>query len=233
MTNETPLSDDHNDSDTPENRAEATIIDVSNTTTNDASENNNGDSNQSDGSDSRTTTDPEETIERGKSEARRHIEQAEGETISECVDNALTTLREKFQNIAQKHQQASSKVQEHEANISNLQDTIDHLQTLNKQEDPPLVLRQWAGGIQTAVDGDLTETISDLEERVSQLKGQHTQLEEQAEKLRRGRETLKAAVYVASQTKETLPNQNATLVDTNSVPEGEADNELELDDLGL
>lgn len=147
----------------------------------------------------------QEALDRGREEARRHIQEADGDSEGEKVSNAIDTLREKHQKFVEQHQQAQARLQQTRGKRSNLEDTIDHLRDLNQQDDPPQVMRKWEGAILTAVPHDeLTDTIASLEEQHSDLSDQIGQLESREEKLRRGRETTKVALHECLRTKETL-----------------------------
>lgn len=144
--------------------------------------------------------------QRGKREARRHIQQADGATESEKVKNAFATLQQKLQSLSEKQQQASQQRQQLENQRAQLQATIEHLVEIQDDDtDDRLILRDWAGGITTSVPEDeLPDVISKLRRRCDEIGDECDSLDTRLEKLQRGRETVRFALAEVKQTKETL-----------------------------
>lgn len=202
MTNTDSTPDDPSS-----DEAEMQVIDVTTEKEDTPSEDDNADRSDTSPSDGNSDDSIADVVERGREEARRHIQQAEGDTLSDQIENAVDTLKTKHKQLEKQQEQALSKADEKEQAISNLQETITHLKELNERDDPPLVLRKWAGGIQTALDGDFDSTISDLRDQVDQIQQDQQQLTEHAEKLKRGCQTVVVAIRVAKQTRSTIPDQ--------------------------
>lgn len=157
-----------------------------------------------------------ETAPDGERVAKQALQAADGATEREHLDAAIADLRDEFDTLAQRRSQTQRRQQRLAQQREQFKATRDHLQSLVDDGDERLIMREWAGGISTAVPPeDLPDLVETVDERRESLRDDEQQIAERLDTISHRIETVQAGLSELQTRKEAFETVESTKQDIN------------------